>query len=76
MYADFTKDRIDMFLRDIAGQPSCDELSETSEDLLDEIMMAQMEMARHRRAAETGNFFAPRSEKLAGCARIHPADFQ
>ncbi len=75
MYADFTKDRIDAFLRDISGEPSEPEMAAVSEDLLDEILLAQMEMARLRASRVANCNFVPRAAALAAIPRIHSGDF-
>ena len=74
MYADFSKERIDTFLRDLTGQPDQGAFEQISEDLLDDIMLAQMEMARFRTARDKGRDFVARARMLAGRPRLHPAD--
>jgi hypothetical protein len=74
MYADFSKDRIDAFLKDIAGQDETSAFEQVSEDLLDDIMLAQMEMSRYRAAKAQNLDFVPRARKFVEPARVHPAD--
>lgn len=72
MYADFSHDTVNAFLRELTDQPVVDT---KAEDFSDEMMLAQMELTRFKNATRKGEVFEPRSEKLSGPIRIHPADF-
>ncbi len=72
MYADFSNDTVNSFLRELTDQPVADS---RAEDFSDEMILAQMELTRFKKAARTGEEFTPRSDALNGPVRIHPADF-
>lgn len=72
MYADFSHDTVNAFLRELTDQPVVDT---RAEDFSDEMLLAQMELSRFKKAARSGKAFVPRSDKLSGPIRIHPADF-
>ena len=72
MYADFSHDTVNAFLRELTDQPVVDS---RAEDFSDEMLLAQMELTRFKNAARDGKTFVPRADKLSGPIRIHPADF-
>ena len=72
MYADFSHDTVNAFLRELTDQPV---VNNRAEDFSDEMILAQMELTRFKTAARDGAAFEPRSDKLSGPVRIHPADY-
>ena len=72
MYADFSHDTVNAFLRELTEQPVADS---RAEDFSDEMILAQMELTRFKKASRAGEDFVPRADKLSGLIRIHPADF-
>lgn len=72
MYADFSHDTVNAFLRELTEQPAEDG---RAEDFSDEMILAQMELTRFKTAAREGRTFVPRTDRLSGPIRIHPADY-
>lgn len=73
MYADFSHDTVNAFLRELTDQPVADDGA--AEAFSDEMILAQMELTRFKKSNQTGERFVPRAERLSGPVRIHPADF-
>ena len=72
MYADFSHDTVNAFLRELTEQPVA---VSRAEDFSDEMILAQMELTRFKDATRSGETFVPRSDMLSGPVRIHPADY-
>ncbi len=76
MYADFSRDQVKAFLQDLTDQPRSLELDTVSENFSDEMILAEMELARCKTATANGEAFESRAERLMRLNRIHPADLQ
>lgn len=74
MYADYSRDQVNAFLRDITDCPND---AGTMEDTLDAEMALLMEQVRCRNAFRRGQEFTARNNAFGSrpnIARLHPAD--
>lgn len=76
MYADFSRDQVKAFLQDLTDQPRSMEIETVAESFSDDMILAEMELARFKDATARGEVFQSRTEKLMRFNRIHPADLQ
>jgi len=76
MYADFSRDQVSAFLQDLTDQPRSMEIETVAENFSDEMILAEMELARFKATAERGEVFETRAERLMRLNRVHPADLQ
>lgn len=76
MYADFSRDQVKAFLQDLTEQPRSMEIETVAESFSDEMILAEMELARFKAATNEGEIFQTRAERLMRLNRIHPADLQ
>lgn len=74
MYADYSRDQVNAFLSDLIEQPVADGLSDVAESFSDDMILAQMELARYKSCKTSGERFVPRDILLEGLPRVHPAD--
>lgn len=74
MYADFSGDQVRAFLQDLTEQPRSMGVETVAESFSDEMILAEMELARFKDAASKGKVFESRTERLMKLNRIHPAD--
>lgn len=76
MYADFSREQVNAFLQDLTEQPRTLEIEGVAEAFSDEMILAEMELSRFKKAAVAGEVFESRSDKLARLKRMHPADLR
>lgn len=76
MYADFSHERVKAFFKELTTEPEQSGKHIFAEDFSDEMILAEMELARFRKAKVERRTFVQRREKLLSYRRAHPADFQ
>lgn len=74
MYADFSRDQVNAFLEDLTEQPRSEDVDTVAENFSDEMILAAMELSRFKKAAEKGEKFQSREQKIMHMTRMHPAD--
>ena len=74
MYADYSTDQVKAFLEDLTNQQRTIGANAVTESFSDEMILAEMELARFKTASEKGEEFKSRQEMLMKLNRIHPAD--
>jgi len=74
MYADFSRDQVNAFLSDLTEQPEAGAVESMAEAFSDDMILAQMELARLKAARLHGHQYIPRETLLARRPRVHPSD--
>ena len=74
MYADFSTEQVNAFLQELTEQPRSLEIASVAESFSDDTILAEMELARFKKASETGEVYETRQEILMRLNRTHPAD--
>ena len=76
MYADFSHDQVTAFLQDLTDQPKSLEIESVAETFSEDMILAEMELARFKTAAAKDEVYETRAEVLMRLNRVHPADLQ
>ena len=74
MYADISRDQVNAFLSELTSQPEAGAVENVAEAFSDEMIIAQMELARMKACRAKGKPFVTRAAHLPLRARAHPAD--